>query len=76
MSQVVSIDCFKKGIDSSRLEWTGADFLKIYVYWATKWNMKETGEINNRHKSQSTEEINFYRQEEKKKGKKSPNHHC
>lgn len=51
---------------------TGTDFLKVYVYRATKWNMKEIGEINNRHKSQSTEGINFHRQQEKRKGKKNP----
>lgn len=40
------------------------------MYWATKLNMKEIGKINNRHKTQSTEGINFYRQEEKAKKKK------
>lgn len=32
--------------------------------------MKEIGKINNRHKTQSTEGINFYRQEEKANEKK------
>lgn len=32
--------------------------------------MKEIGKINNRHKTQCTEGINFYRQEQKAKEKK------
>lgn len=44
---------------------TRTDLLKVYVYCDTKWNIKEIEEINNRHKSQSTERINFYRQHEK-----------
>lgn len=46
---------------------TETDLLKVYVHCATKWNIKEIGEINNRHKSQSTEGINFYRHQEKRK---------
>lgn len=85
MSQVISIDYFKKryriiqitlyncfntmNTKMKQFSRTGTDFLKVDVYRATKWNMKEIGEINNRHKSQSTEGINFHKQQEKGKAK-------
>lgn len=72
--QITLYNCFNAmNTKMKQFSRTGTDLLKVYVYWTTKWNMKEIGKINNRHKTQSTEGINFYRQEENAKGKKRTN---